>query len=335
MNLEIVAELAQGFEGSSAKASLLLQSAAKAGANAAKFQLIYADELSTPDYKFYSLFQSLEMSDKEWADLKEQSSQLGVELQFDIFGELSLRKSVELYIDTVKIHPTDVTNLALLEQISASPIRRVLVGVGGATSTEIDLATSILANKELVLILGFQSYPTPIESNQIARVSLLKQKYQNSPNIQIGFADHAEPESGFAGLLGAMSIGAGATLLEKHLTLNRVLKMEDHESALNPDEFRRYRDDLFGVLTAIGSPTATEDFGMSESETSYRHAIRRHVVSKVPILIGQTILPEHLALKRSSTDQPITDLASIYHSVATRTIDANSAISLQDFTFND
>jgi len=335
MNLEIVAELAQGFEGSPAKASLLLQSAANAGADAAKFQLIYADELSTPDYKFYSLFQSLEMSDTDWENLKNQSSKLGVELQFDIFGELSLRKSIELQIDTVKIHPTDVTNLALLEKISVSPIRRILVGVGGATSTEIDLATNILANKELVLILGFQSYPTPVESNQIARVSLLKQKYQSSKNIHIGFADHAEPESGFAGLLGAMSIGAGATLLEKHLTLNRVLKMEDHESALNPDEFRKYRDDLFVVSSAIGSTTATENFGMSESETGYRHAIRRHVVSAVPIMKGQTILPEHLVLKRSSIEHPINDLASVYNSVATRAIEANSAISSQDFTFND
>jgi N,N'-diacetyllegionaminate synthase len=335
MNLEIVAELAQGFEGSPAKASLLLQSAVNAGANAAKFQLIYADEISTPDYKFHNLFQSLEMTDNDWVTLKEQSSKMGVELQFDIFGELSLRKSTDLHIETVKIHPTDVTNLSLLEKISVSPIKRILVGVGGATSKEIDLATEILANKELVLILGFQSYPTPVESNQIARVSLLKQKYQNSSNIQIGFADHAEPESGFAGLLGAMSIGAGATLLEKHLTLNRVLKMEDHESALNPDEFRKYRDDLIAVSTAIGSPTEAEDFGMSASETSYRNAISRHVVSAVQIMKGQEILPEHLALKRSSVDQPITDLTSVYHSVATRTIDANSAISAKDFTFND
>ena len=94
MNLEIVAELAQGFEGSPAKASLLLQSAANAGADAAKFQLIYDDELSTPDYKFYSLFQSLEMSDTDWENLKNQSSKIEVELQFDIFGELSLRKSI-------------------------------------------------------------------------------------------------------------------------------------------------------------------------------------------------------------------------------------------------
>ena len=66
MSLEIVAEIAQGFEGDSVKSSLLLKSAANAGADAAKFQMVYADELATEDYKFHSLFQSLEMDDRVW-----------------------------------------------------------------------------------------------------------------------------------------------------------------------------------------------------------------------------------------------------------------------------
>ena len=61
MKIEIVAELAQGFEGCAKQAKLLIKAAAKAGADAAKFQLVYADELATEDYEYYNLFSSLEM----------------------------------------------------------------------------------------------------------------------------------------------------------------------------------------------------------------------------------------------------------------------------------
>mgnify|MGYP006100741037 FL=1 len=68
MKVEIVAELAQGFEGSLEQTKLLVKAAAKAGANAAKFQLVYADELATPDYQYYDLFTDLEMTDDQCSD---------------------------------------------------------------------------------------------------------------------------------------------------------------------------------------------------------------------------------------------------------------------------
>jgi N,N'-diacetyllegionaminate synthase len=67
MQIEIIAELAQGFEGRPEQARLLMKAAASAGADAAKYQLVYADELATPDYKYYDLFRSLEMPDDVWA----------------------------------------------------------------------------------------------------------------------------------------------------------------------------------------------------------------------------------------------------------------------------
>ena len=176
MSLEIVAEIAQGFEGDSVKSSLLLKSAANAGADAAKFQMVYADELATEDYKFHALFQSLEMDDRVWKDLFQQSIDSGIELQVDIFGLTSLEKSVDLGIKTVKIHPTDVSNVSLLTNLAESPIRKVLLGVGGAHSSEIEQALAQLVNKQVVLLLGFQGYPTETQANQLARIPLFAKK---------------------------------------------------------------------------------------------------------------------------------------------------------------
>jgi N,N'-diacetyllegionaminate synthase len=330
VSLEIVAEIAQGFEGDSVKSSLLLKSAANAGADAAKFQMVYADELATEDYKFHSLFQSLEMDDRVWRDLFQQSVDLDVELQVDIFGLSSLEKSVDLGIKTVKIHPTDVSNISLLTNLAESPIHRVLLGVGGAHSSEIEQALAQLVNKQVVLLLGFQGYPTETHANQLARIPLFAKKYCQNSSVTIGFADHADPESGLAQLIGSMSIGAGATLVEKHLTLNRALQMEDHESALNPDEFADYSKQLRLVVQAYGTSHDTEDFAMTPDEAKYRSVIRRHVVASVDIQEGQQISPFDVTLKRSSVKDPITDLLSVYGKQTVRSIKKNSPIRQSD-----
>ena len=332
VKIEIIAEIAQGFEGDAVKSSLLLKSAANSGADAAKFQMIYANEIATQDYKFYDLFKSLEMSDSIWMDLYQQSIELSIELQLDIFGMASLEKCVELGVKTVKVHPTDVSNIALLSGLAESPIERVLLGVGGAHSSEIDTALNLLKGKRIVLILGFQGYPTQTSANQIARIGILSNKYCVNPNITIGFADHAEPDSGLAELLGAMSIGAGATLVEKHITLNRVLQMEDHESALNPDEFAEFSKKLKAVSHALGLSSDSEDFGMDPDEMNYRNSIRRHVVAASHISKGQLINPFNLRLKRTSADNPITDLNYVYGKTALVDIAENTYISIRDLS---
>lgn len=332
MKIEIIAEIAQGYEGDAVKSSLLLKSSAKSGADAAKFQMIYANEIATPDYKFYDLFKSLEMSDSIWMDLYQQSIELDIELQLDIFGMTSLEKSVELGVKTVKIHPTDVSNISLLSGLSDSPIERVLLGVGGAYSAEIDTALRLLEGKQVVLILGFQGYPTKTSANQIARIELMSQKYCERHNLAIGFADHAEPDSGLAELIGAMSIGAGAAVVEKHITLNRVLQMEDHESALSPDEFAVYSKKLKVVFDALGVSSDVEDFGMDADELKYRNSIRRHVVAARHISKGQKITPFDLQLKRTSAEDPITDLNHVYDKTALGDISENTYISIRDLS---
>ena len=126
--VEVIAELAQGFEGKPEQARSLLQAAAAAGADAAKFQLVFADELAAPDYKHYQLFTSLEMSDESWRGVAARASELGIELQLDIFGPRSLALAESLGLEAVKLHPTDVANVGLLEAVAHSAVKRVLLG---------------------------------------------------------------------------------------------------------------------------------------------------------------------------------------------------------------
>ena len=333
MSLEIVAEIAQGFEGDPKQSWLLLKSAARARANAAKFQLVFADELATPDYIHYDLFKNLEMPTEIWEFLNLEAQKLGIDLQVDIFGLESLELALHLGLKTIKVHPTDATNEGLLEEIEKSAIERILLGIGGSGRDEINFALSKLKTKNVVLLLGYQGYPTPTNTNQIHRVAQLVNEFSSRrPFVTVGFADHASPDSGLAIPLGAMAIGSGATLIEKHITLNRVIELEDFESAINADEFGDYVSILQDTYSALGTPTDRNDYGMSEEERLYRAKIRRHVVTARDIKNGEQILSSDLLLKRTSSVSPITDLSNATNKIASMDLVYNHAIELNDLS---
>jgi N,N'-diacetyllegionaminate synthase len=331
MKVEIIAELAQGFEGDPKQALLLMKAAASAGATAVKYQLVFADELATPDYKYYELFKSLEMPDAVWRELSDYANELKIDFQLDIFGARSLNLAEHLNVSAIKLHGTDISNVGLLEEVSKSPIRKILLGAGGAYFGEIKQAIDILEKKEVVILLGFQGYPTANNANQISRIALLKTYFsEKSPNVSIGFADHAAPESTLRYSFATMAIGAGAKVIEKHLTLGRIMKLEDYESALNPDEFFEFSNTLKESALALGASTLREDFGMSASENEYRVMIRRHVVSTAKLNIGDKLLPSQVTLKRTSAQVPITELSSVYNKCVISEVEINSPILSKD-----
>jgi len=331
LNIEIIAELAQGFEGRPELARLLLKAAAVSGADAAKYQLVFADELATPDYKYYELFKSLEMSDQVWEDLASYASELEIQLNLDIFGERSLALAERLGVTAVKLHGTDIANLGLLNVVAESGVDKVLLGAGGAHADEITAALEILVKKDVVLLLGFQGYPTPNDTNQIARVRLFRESYGSKfSNVTIGFADHADPKSPLRYALAATAVGAGAKVIEKHLTLAQAMELEDFESALNPDEFVEFSETIRHCAEAFGQAIDSSDYGMSESEQGYRKMIRRHVVASRDLAKESDILPSDLILKRTSSETVITDLGSVYQKKLKQDVKANTPLSPAD-----
>jgi sialic acid synthase SpsE len=269
------------------------------------------------------------MPDNSWKELFDYSKELNIELNFDIFGTKSLNLCEQLGIKGIKLHGTDTTNIGLLKEVSESSIENIYLGAGGSTLREIELAISILENKNIILLLGFQSYPTPNDDNQISRVSYLKdyllKKYSN---VKIGFADHPDPDSSLGYALAATAVGAGATVIEKHLTLGKIMKMEDHESALNPDEFEEFTKTIRSCFLALGYTVASEDFGMSSSEDSYRKMIRRHVTSSKDLKKGATLSSEDLVLKRTASENVIYDISSVYGKILNVDLKKNKALNL-------
>jgi len=331
MGLKIIAELAQGFEGNPKQAILLMRAAAKAGADASKYQMVYADELATPDYQHYNLFKSLEMLDSDWGNLANLAKSLNIELHLDIFGVRSLELAQIIGAQAIKLHGTDVANIGLLKQVNNCNIKTIYLGAGGAQLDEIEIALGILSDKQVIALVGFQGYPTNTEDNQVSRVNSLLNRFEKNHNdFSVGFSDHAEPNSIMSYAIGAIAIGSGATVIEKHLTLGRVLELEDYEAALNPDEFSKFVAVMRDCYQALGSTSLSNNFNMSDSELTYRRNIRRHVVAKKYLDGGKTINDDDVVLKRTSSKHAVNDLGLVYKKTLKKAISQDAPITLSD-----
>jgi len=330
MKVEVVAELAQGFEGCVQQTKLLVKAAAMAGADAAKFQLVYAEELATPDYEYYDLFKTLEMSDSEWLEVKCLCDDLGVELIFDIFGEIGLTLAQGIGIETIKLHATDINNDGFLAKISSSGIGRVMLGAGGAFSGEIKSALKILESKEIVLFHGFQGYPTLMGENQISRLQAWKKSFCADANVRLGFSDHIDPNNMSSISIPAFAVGQGALVLEKHLTLGACMKLEDHESAMNPDQFKIFVDSIRDLDQSYGDSAQGEDFGMSKNESQYRVNIRRDVVTTRDIEPGTVLGESDVTLKRTSAKDAFQNIKDVYGEKVKSKIESNKPLLSTD-----
>lgn len=331
ITIDIIAEIAQGYEGNIEQAILLLKAAARAGADAAKYQVIYADELCTPDYQHYALFRSLEMPDEKWVRLVEEARKLEIRVILDVFGDRSLALAERLGVNEIMVHATDLTNMPLIEKIAAGKAERVVLGVGGALMSEIESTVKVLLSKQVVLMVGYQGYPTPDDESQIARVAYVAQRLSGGHhNVTVGYADHSLPASPWVLPLSTMALGLGARVFEKHLTLGEVMKLEDYEAAINPDKFAIYTQGLRASAAAMGDVVAADDFGMYPAERRYRSMVRRSVVAIVALPEGATIRAEHVRLKRSADIGDFTSIGSVVGGVLRNGLEANQPVRSQD-----
>ncbi len=294
MAVEIIAEVAQGFEGNPKLAKLLAQGAVGAGAEAVKYQLVFAEELCVKKYPYYDFFRSLEMENSAWMDIANFIRAKKRKIYFDIYGNKSLSLAKELGASGVKISTTDFYNQPLVE-LAIKSFKQVFISIAGVPLKELDeLARRLKKARHATLMYGFQADPTPIEENNLSRIHEFKKRY---PHLSLGFMDHTSGVSENAVYLPLMALALGVDCIEKHITLDPVLKLEDHISALEPARFERFVRLIRELEPALGSPALT----LTAKEKEYKNKAGKVVVSARKIREGEVLTSGVLALKRVST----------------------------------
>jgi len=296
MSLEVIAEIAQGYEGDFKLAELLTMGAIQSGADSIKFQLVYADELAVPSYEYYGLFKSLEMKVEQWGSIISLAHKHQRKLYFDIYGELSCNQAKDLGADGVKISTADFYNTTLVEK-SIELFDKVFISVAGVEVEELDSFLEKYENQtNIIFMYGLQSEPTPLSESNLRKLTAYKNRYNHIP---IGFMDHSSGDTKDAFYLPLMALASGVDYIEKHITLDRKLQIEDYISALSIDNFSIFIEDINRLKESLGDGKLV----VSKSEKKYKSVSGKVVVANRDIEIGEVVVSKDLSLKRVDTNE--------------------------------
>ncbi len=293
----IIAEAAQGYEGDPTLAHLLVRGAAQTGADAIKFQIVFAKDLAAPDYVHYQLFTELEMPDAVWRAVRDDARARGLAFVADVFGPRSLALARTLSVDGIKIHSTCFFEDDLIAEIAAMPVS-LMLSIGGIEMSElrdvIDRHGLARRSSQTAIMYGFQAEPTPLASNHLRRIPEIAKQ----TGLEVGFMDHSEGLGAHAISLSAVALGFGVRMFEKHISLDHALALEDHISALAPSEFSTYVTALSALASALGDSTLT----LGEDEIAYRGRALKRVIAARDIAKDASLSLDDVALLRSSVE---------------------------------
>ena len=271
----IIAEIASAHSGNLDKQVKLIEEASRTGADFVKVQVFRSNELVSEQSEQFEEMSQIELEPGAWGSVLEFSKDKKIDLIAEVFDRKSLGLlSGHKAIKGFKIPTADITDLDFINMVCTEK-KPIFLGVGGATKEEIDRAASCLLFHEdihVTLMHGIQSFPTDIEDCLLDRISYLKEVYK----FEVGYADHIDAEeSELARNIPAMSLAAGATVIEKHIILERETKGFDYYSSLTPEEFKHFVKYIHTISEAIGVHNNLE---LTAAEKTYRNNMKRFAV---------------------------------------------------------
>ncbi len=287
-------------------AKKMIAEAAEAGVHAVKFQSYKAETLAakeSPSYwdtseepttSQFELFQKYDsFGQEEYDELKRFSDECGTEFLSTAF-DIESADYLEPLMNVYKISSSDLTNLPFIKY-QAKKNKPVLLSVGASTKDEIEAAVRTIrsVNKQpLVLLHCVLEYPTPYEHANLKRIQALKLAY---PDCVIGYSDHTKAE--YCAEVSGTAYLFGACIMEKHFTLDKTLRGNDHYHAMDPCDVRK-------ILKAVEFQqkiSGDGDINASDAETAARQNARRSLVAKQSIPKGTVITESMLTWKRPAS----------------------------------
>jgi len=301
----IIAEAGVNHNGDINKAMQLIDKAVEASVDYIKFQtfkteLCISKNAVKADYQIENtqnssesqleMVKKLELSFDQFIELEKYCQQKGIKFLSTGFDTDSLDFLAGLGVKIAKIPSGEITNLPYLRQV-ASLFPEVILSTGMATITEIKDAVKVLTDngvsKDKITVLHCNTeYPTPMEDVNLKAMLHI----QRELGLPIGYSDHT---LGIEVPIAAVALGA--TVIEKHFTLDKTLSGPDHKASLEPDELKAMVSAIRNIEKAIGGSGLKE---VSKSEEKNKPIARKSIVAATDIKKGDIFTPENLTVKR-------------------------------------
>ena len=304
----IIAEAGVNHNGDINKAMQLIDKAVEASVDYIKFQtfkteLCISKNAVKADYQIENtqnssesqleMVKKLELSFDQFIELEKYCNQKNIKFLSTGFDSESLTFLAQLGITIAKIPSGEITNLPYLRQV-ANLFPEVTLSTGMATIDEIKDAVKVLTDngvsKDKITILHCNTeYPTPMEDVNLKAMLHI----QRELGLPIGYSDHT---LGIEVPIAAVALGA--TVIEKHFTLDKTLPGPDHKASLEPNELKAMVSAIRNIEKAIGGSGLKE---VSKSEEKNKPIARKSIVAATDIKKGDIFTPENLTVKRPGT----------------------------------
>lgn len=297
----IIAEAGVNHNGSIELAKRLVDAAADAGADIVKFQTFKADTIVSKtaqkaDYQKrttgtaetqYEMLKRLELSAADHEVLIDRCREKGIGFLSTPFDLDSIRYLHSLGLSCTKVPSGEITNLPYLRTVNANG-GKVILSTGMSTLDEVAAALKVLKDCEVSLLHCTTEYPCPPNEVNLRAMLTLKERF----GLPVGYSDHTQGIE-----IPVAAVAMGATIIEKHFTLDRNMEGPDHKASLEPDELKAMVAAIRKVEVALGNG----DKAPTPSERKNMPIARKSIVAARDIRRGEPLTADNLAVKRPGT----------------------------------
>jgi len=302
----IIAEAGVNHNGDIVLAKQLVDVAADAGADIVKFQTFNADRLSTQqakkaDYQSlttgnqesqHQMLSRLELTESMHYEIVEHCTKRSIEFLSTGFDIESIDFLVSLDIKLFKIPSGEITNLPYLRHIGQFGMP-IIISTGMATMHDIDAAIGALekagTSRSLITILHCTTeYPAPMNEVNLRAMQTIHKDF----DVEVGYSDHT------AGIEVSIAAAAlGATVIEKHFTLDKNFTGPDHKASLEPNELKAMVSAIRNIEISLGDGIKR----LTSSEIVNKSVVRKSLVASKIIKAGELFSFENITSKRPGT----------------------------------
>ena len=300
----IIAEAGVNHNGSIETAKRLVDVAALAGADAVKFQTFKAENLVCKNAKkaayqmettdssesHFDMLKKLELSPEMHQDLIEYCKIKNIMFLSTPFDIDSLKYLIQCSMATIKIPSGEITNYPLLREIGHTG-KPVILSSGMSKLEEVKAAVNVLrenGSQDVTVLHCNTEYPTPYSDVNLRAMLTLKENL----GVAVGYSDHTRGIE-----VSVAAVALGATVIEKHFTLDKSMEGPDHKASLAPNELCEMVRQIRNIEVALGD-------GIKEPSSSEKRNIdivRKSIVAKKDIRQGDMFAEDNLITKRPGT----------------------------------
>ncbi len=291
----IIGETAYNHEGDLLYLYRMIDDISELGLNAIKFHIL----LNPNSYiqKKHALFNELKkwiFDESHWIDIINYSKnkKLDVVMLCDDVESVNFIVDNDLDVDSIEIHASGLNDFFMLDALSNWD-KNIILGIGGSQIDEIVYALNILGKKNIILMYGFQNYPTDYETINLSKMIKIKNLF----DLPVGYADHTAYDDPYNEIISAMPSFMGINILEKHYTPDVGVERIDYHAAIGKKEILKIKNYMNLALSVLG----TGDMALSEPEKAYGNLgpMKKAIVAKKCIKKGQKLSKDNLWFKRT------------------------------------